>query len=271
MSEMRKRYFMEEVPILEDGKVIEIEDGTVLPPITVINCKEGQILEVDAGEQKARLNDFLPEGVEFAGSEGARYNFDYDDSNSPPWETIIEYKVRFPLEEINSVKGRLGLLHEMGHAANDLAQDAKGDKFRHLIRGMAYLIRDKIVDSPNYKNIEDSASKNEYYIKQFKKRWRKESYRNTGEGVPYLTFSRFLGQVDEWEQEEYDAWTRALEIYKRIKKETSIDLLRGATNNDIFNQINFYLARYEELWGVFLEYSRRSSRLTKLIKSILGR
>lgn len=212
--------------------------------LKISKTPEGEVLELVEGNKKINFKNFVPDGVEFITEDFL--NFAYDPENRVL--TIDEAK-------LNSLKGRLSLLHEMGHAID--FDKNKGDSAEWIAQRELFekinAIKIAILFSKNYSQSLTREAREAYFIKTF------------AEGVktlkiPEPDLEKFIKMLAK---EERTAWAEALKLYRRIKQETEIDLLGGTQFKEMSQLLEDPLENYEKILGQLLPNQQAKLFLAK--------
>ena len=238
--------FLREVSILHEESV----DRQLVSRIEIItNSKGYQELYVVTGDQKVCLNDFIPKELAFWGKLGGSFCFRENDDNSPPTRRIVQREISFPIEEIDTVYGRLALIHETGHGLRSFKPDFV--MTHGIVYQLALLVISEIKESDQFNKIETPEARNKFLVQEFKKRYEEEAVVKLNFPIKYKIFLR---ELESMVIEERGAWAEALNMYRRIKEESGVDILDGLSSDEIFSEINSkFLGKYEETFGLFLK------------------
>jgi len=209
--------------------------------IEIMEDKDGKIdLVVTEGDNRASFKDFMPSGVALKTVKGNKDDMEYD---------LIGRNVFFAPAEINSVEGRLALLHEVGHAISFAEYGGLIDQLRE------------------FKEIRKRISVARYEVSMFVLRTKDTKFRmlSSKEKRAYLDkkmvqeikalhipkeklaeYIKFLAQC------ERRGWAEGLKLYRKIKKEKNIDLFEGIKNKVIIDLVKDPLKSYERICGELL-------------------
>lgn len=214
-----------------NSKIEVVKDGTG-------RIKSVMIIE---GDKKIDLYEFLPIGTVFIANDQANYLFwpgDPKSKNHPPM-------VEFPVQEVNSINGRLGILHEIGEAICASKCNYPDWYFsNNIIRTIEVTIK-FIWRRLEYRRLKKQASKDNYLRKEF---WKEM------ESGPSFKYSReiILATIRKLARKERDAWAEALKVYRRIKSEKGIDILGGVKSESITKALEGDLASYHLAYGILV-------------------
>lgn len=249
--------------------LVETEGKKLSSNIEVINDqKEDQRLSVSEGDGHICLNDYLPAEVNFAGLSDGQFRFWKDDSGSAPWRSDCEYKIEFPLDKINNLSGRLGLLHEIGHARN-FSSSSQVNEYEFFIRELTDNLKYSIKNSEDYKKIQDLRERDNFFINKFKQDWRGAT-QEFRKNIPNFPYQNAIQAIEYIVESERNAWAEGLKLYRLIQKENKIDLFAGVSHEEIFDSINYAMGTYEKEWSVFINNEEGPSSLKEWIKKSLG-
>ena len=230
------------------------------------NKKQELILKSSEGNEFS-LNEYLPEDVVFKGAVGNEFSYAFADVG-PPYRRIIEHQVRFDTNTIDTVGGRLALLHEIGHAIDySSSPESKIAKFTHLTRSLISQIRHDIVHSPEYLSIQDPEEKEVFFVQKFREGWKVKAKEFAGERIPHFKYKDLITGFGHMVREERAAWANALRLYRRIKTEHSVDLFENAETSEVFDWVNGKaLASYEGAFGSILDDYESKGTLRRTIE-----
>jgi len=199
------------------------------------------------GEKKFDLYEYLPKGAKFVADDFFGHKFfpgDFEnDKGLPP-------RVTFPREGINSVSGKLGILHEMGHAimAHERGQ-SRSPHFMDVIHTIDLVMR-AIKKSDVYEQLKTQQERDEYLLQEF------EKARKSGWPPELQSDEKMAESIQALAQEERSAWAGALQLSRKIKTEKNIDMFDEATFNDIRKLIDSDLKDYQDAYGKLVPEQR---------------
>jgi hypothetical protein len=241
------------------------------------NGNQELVLVLPDGKHKLNLNHYLPGNVKLRGGPNNKFSCkELEKSEFLPEKAIPQVEVTFDSEQIDTVRGRLGLLHEIGHGV-DYPRPA-AEKFSSLQKMIIKEIKRDIVDSVEYMwmepnmfmdDSEDSKDKQAFFIAQFRKKWREAGKKYAAKAGPKFKYGDLIEALGFLVRSERDAWGNALKLYKKIKTQHNIDLLEGAKGSEIFYSVDRALATYERAYGSIINDFRKKGPLRKLIESYL--
>src|SRR3989338_4811890 len=123
---------------------------------------------IKEGDKKFDLYEYMPEGVKFVSSDFIGYKFFTGDPNDKEHPPLLA----FPPKEVDTVSGRLGILHEMGHATREYGKDKPRQSSSRYFMELIHLI-DLIVKairkSDTYQQLENQEAREKYISLEFAK------------------------------------------------------------------------------------------------------
>lgn len=219
-------------------------EGPPRSKVEIVKDEKGIVSHVFITEDDKRfdLYEYIPTGVTFVSSDFIGYKFfpgDPNDKEHPPL-------VAFPPKEIDTISGRLGLLHEMGHAIREYGEDKRRQSSSQYFMELIHLI-DLIVNairkSDTYQQLENQEEREKYISHEF------EKTRKSGWPPQLQSDERMLESIQALAQEERAVWAEALRLYRKIKKEKDIDILGQTTSAHLRSLIDTDLASYQNRYG----------------------
>jgi hypothetical protein len=195
--------------------------------------------------ERFRLNDYVPNGVDLRGGPKKKFSFGTQQLEHPDGKLIEVHQVSFDSEIIDSVQGRLGLLHEIGHAIDYEENGDEAVELRFILRK----IKLDIVNSVDFMWMDESEEKKEWFLKEFKEKWRKAAKEYTEMDGLRFKYIDLIDALKELVRSERDAWSNGLKLYRKIKTEHGVDLLEGTDTSEVFESVHRALATYERAYG----------------------
>lgn len=261
------RGFVKKEKLARHDEAGKLEDVQLKSRAEVRNREDGiQEVAIVAGKQRVVLNEFLPKGTRFTGSEGAK-KFSYDPGRLGYSPDMQEYmaRIEFPSEKLGTLRGRLSLLHEMGHGLYARSSDRNPHNPRDFdLLNIAGGIADSILKSEAYQSIPLPNDRKDFYLSEFNKEWRHQSERRERErpGIAPLRYSELASAIHGFAKMERASWAEALQLSRRIKKERGVDILDGADSKVILPLIEAVSLRsYEEVYMPLLELIGEDKKL----------
>ncbi len=196
------------------------------------------------GEKRLDLCEFLPEGTVFYAHDSppgftfSGYHFWPRDLRSSDNSSIVD----FPVREMNSPSGRLGILHEIGHALTTIPS-----WYSYYDRDLFRLIQlttKFICESPQYQRLKTQKYRDALLVKEFYRQMQSSPVPKSEEEIEKCIKAFF--------RDERMAWAVGLKLYRRIKDERGIDLLGGMKREEAFNMVNHDLESYQNIYGKLL-------------------
>lgn len=220
------------------------------------------VVQIDG--QKILLNEFVPEGTKFQ-VEGMHYLCGRN-KGEERFTVILPER---PFDEFgrDNVHGRLALLHEMGHVRTGIFPSLLEVNKAAKARAESILIEirtdyRKIIDK--FHIDQSSVEWKNFVEKEFPERWAREETAYVGSGVN-PTYENLLSFVHSLAKNERDAWANALRIQRQIKKEKGVDILEGASKDEIFKFIyDRALGSYEDEYGFLFSETEREGEVRSL-------
>ena len=219
----------------------------------VRDAEKGEIITFALGEKSVAVNDYLPQGVAFTEAEDEKfvYEFGYQEKESGQREHIE--KIYFSKQRLETLSGRLALLHEIGHALYGRSGRSPHDRYYRYLIHVADKIIDSIRASQAYRAVEESTQKRDYFVEQFKEQWKREGERRVASSQTPLRYDELTSAINDLAVIERGAWAEALQLRRRIQNERNLDILDGAQSTEIFPEIEAialqsYERAYEPLW-----------------------
>lgn len=238
----------------ENRREREAQNEVLQSQIEVVRDEEGltTAVIVREGDNVFDLYDYLPDGTIFIAHKlHLGYQYWPGDSKSeghPP-------KVCFPEEEINSTSGRLGILHEMGHAIDATRRKPPVPYGAPRRQRDIFLIVREIQKSEEYQQLGGQDEKDEHLVQEFR-----EAIKS---GPLAMSDEEILVSIKGLAREERDAWAASLRLHRQIKKEKGVDLFGGMTNKEITTSLEEDLAAYQRLYAMLVPQPRPKLFLTK--------
>jgi len=223
------------------GAKLRTPKDKLLSVIEIIKDPKGNTTSVIAveGEKKLDLSELLPEGTVFVVNDAClrspNYGFHYrhGDPRSGDRPSTIE----FPAAEINSQSGRLGMLHEIGHALTD-PSNRQG-----LFRTIRLTI-ELVEASPEIDKLKTQEDCDAFIVKEFHRQMKERPMPITDEEIS-ICINRII-------RDEEVAWETVLILHHKVKDEEGIDLLGGLSDEKISEIANIDLASYRNTYMKFL-------------------
>ena len=259
-------------PLDEWGTLFKSESRRLESKFALIENEgaDQELILTSSDGKKLRLNDHLPENVKFNGGAHNIFACGYPENNArQPGKSHIN--ISFDSTQIDTVQGRLGLLHEIGHALD--YPRPKEEKLSFLTRMIMRGIRRNIINSVEYMRMdvggsltENSETKKREFVKQFRKKWQAVGREYANEKDPPYRYNDLIEALGYMVREERDAWSNGLKLFKKIKTEQGIDILEGAKTSEIFDSVDGALATYEEGYGSILNDYKNKGPLRRVIE-----
>jgi hypothetical protein len=247
-----RNFVRKEVSSLGDFEgVFKIDSRELESALSIVEDKLGNqelFLILEDGE-RLRLNDYLPQGIDFKGSPQDKFSFGTQQLEHPSGETIEIARVSFDSELIDSVQGRLGLLHEIGHAIDYAENGDEAIELRYILRK----IKSDIINSVEFGWMDESDEKKDYFLKEFKEKWRNAARKYTETEGLRFRYMDLIEALKELVRSERAAWSNGLNLYRKIKSERNIDLLEGANVLEVFDTVDRALTTYEQGYGSIID------------------
>ena len=205
-------------------------------------------------ERRVVLNEFLPGDVRFAGTKGAEFGHrNIRNPRAKSEDKMFVGQVEFPPEELNTLTGRLALLHEMAHGIKGFSSpDRPNRKMRETI-DTAYKVYDSIKRSRALQEIASPEEHNSRYVEEFKKGWERENTEHQKKGFAALRYTELAKAIETLAGYERNTWVEALALHHRIKENSGVDILGGASTKEIFRVVESEaLGDYERIYGPLL-------------------
>ncbi|HEY0010737.1 MAG TPA: hypothetical protein VGB97_02375 [Candidatus Paceibacterota bacterium] len=216
--------------------------------------------------EELRLNDYVPEGVEFRGEPKSRFSCGIQTFTLPDGEVTNIYEVRFNSETIDTVQGRLGLLHEIGHAIDYAEHNGdEGIESRFVIKK----IESDIINNAEFMWMDESEEKQRWFLQTFKKKWREAAKEYSAEVGLKFRYKDLIDGLREFVRCERDAWGKGLNLYRKIQSERGIDVLEGAESTEIFDSVNRALKSYERGYGSIIDDYNSKGPIRRFIEGHL--
>lgn len=222
---------------MEKPSVLEKEQGERFKSqIEVVKSEKGKPLDVliTEGDKKVGLKKFIPEGIRLI------------DSKSEALFTYfpISKQLHFNVKEINSLAGRLGLIHEIGHSI-DFRDEKRAQEWQLLkeVRNQLRKIFQPLLELETYKQT-SNWKKPEFLAKHLP-----EILPVIRDNIPQDKLENYVKCLADFERV---AWANALKLYRKIKQEEGVDLFAGIKNKEIIQAIEGPLGGYEKFSGQLL-------------------
>ena len=200
-----------------------------------------QHLFVVEGDKRFDLGEYLPKGVLFR--EGQEWAFSPEKKKESLFSVEDPPNVRVPLHEINTQSGRLALLHEMGHAIEEIKLDrAQPAKLRKLITDISNILI-TIRRSSEYLDIESQDDRDDYLKKKFHGMRKSTAFSELGDD------ETFLNAIQQLARDERNAWANALLLYRKIKRDKGVSFLGEMNKDEVFALIEDKLATYQKTYS----------------------
>ena len=222
-----------------------VSENELKSKINIIKDREGRVSSVIAieGKKSFDLSELLPEGTVFVVSDALPgspfYGFHYRPGN--PRSSDDPPMVKFSSRGINSQSGRIGLLHEIGHAI--ISSPGRRGLFRTIS-----LTIELVEVSPEINKLKTQKDYDAFLVKEF--------YRQMKERPDPVTEEEISHCINDVIRDEEMAWEAALKLYHKVKDEKGIDLLGGLSEEEISKTANIDLASYRDVYGKFLIKNR---------------
>jgi len=262
----------ERVRLFVDTEKLDKLDETKAPEkqleslAEVVDRPEGeQEVSILAGDRRVVLNEYLPKGFLFDGSDGAEFKChagqpDYWSGKAPEHAPRVE----FPPEKLNTLEGRLSLLHEMGHGLLMGVREFEPKRYHAYLRSIAEEIIHSIQRSSLYQEAKSPDERQKVYIEEFKKAWQHRSEQKQKAGHAPLRYEDLTAAIRELAEWERGAWAEALRLRTRIAKEKGIDVLEGADTRTLFAHIKTVgLKSYEEAYKPLMQLGAKDDQITR--------
>lgn len=216
---------------------IEYEDEKRIRIRSLIVKEEERILD---------LSKLLPSSADFLASHNNLFQF---------WPSNPRQFVEFPADRVNLLSGRLGILHEMGHAVDaarsvELQRGYYGGPSFYYDPNLIEIARDvrtvlnRIYLSPQFNRLLSITDQERYVAKHFQ------------DEMGNFRIKRSAEEIDEFVKKlahtERIAWACALKLYRKIRKENGIDFLGGVESKEISRLIESDLKSYQDLYGLLV-------------------
>jgi len=201
---------LEKPPILEQESEEKFKSYIEIAREKESNSADLVIIE---GDKQVSLQEFLPSGVKFS-LKRLGMVFSYNLENK---------EVHFQTRNLNTLGGRLSLLHEMGHAIDfsknpESEKATEGDIWKQISE-----IRTALSSSKEFFDLPDEKSRNAYMLEGLIREFQKLD----------IPEDRLVEFTKSLARDERTAWAEALKLYRKIKKDKDLDLLEGAKTKDI--------------------------------------
>lgn len=201
-------------------------------------------------DKKFDLYEYLPRGVVFVSTDLPKYEFRNGDPKSKDHPPLV----CFPQKEANSVSGRLGILHEMGHAIVAERNNYRSSLYESLQRYIPLVVK-SIRQSAEYEKLEDQKSRESYIAREFQRAIKNSPMPESDENI--------LVAIKDQARVERSAWANALQLYRKIKKEKGINFLGETNSKEILEMVNSNLASYQSAYGILVPKQQVKLFLTK--------
>ena len=216
---------------------------------------------ISDGNKSVLLNKYLPERVRFNGRRGNIFGFMLDVVRAPDpspdgLQLGLYSLVLFPPERTDTLEGRIALLHEIGHAM--LPRNEKAGRNNRYLK-IAEEIISEIQSTGEFMQIAPSM-RSDYLLRIFQHRWNVRNAEKARMGESMITNAMLVEAIKYRVQEERESSANALKLHKQIKKKEGIDILGGATTEEIFKIINeISLRSHEEAYGFLLRLPEKET------------
>src|SRR3989344_7731294 len=224
-----------------------------------------QEVSISAGDRRVVLNEYLPKGIQFDGSEGAKFEYhagqpDYWSGKAPEHAPRVE----FPPEARNTLEGRLSLFHEMGHGLMMRSKGFEPKRHHAYLRSIAEEIIRSVRKSSPDREAKTSDERQKIYIEEFKNAWQRRSEQEQKAGHAPLRYEDLTAAIRELAEWERGAWAEALRLRTRIAEEKGIDVLEGADTRTLFAHIETVgLQSYEDVYKPLMQLGAKDDQITR--------
>jgi len=243
------RLFVKKEKLVRHTALEALEERRLRSRVQVIGSLEGgQIVEIVDGERRVALNRYLPERVHLIGSKDLPFGY-RNITEGGSWIGQVEFDPR----RSNTLKGRLALLHEMGHGIDASSPENQMRKDQHHLIDTAYKIYESIMESDEWEKNVSAEHRDERFVEEFKKRWEKENTDHQDKRFAPLRYRDLVETIKTLAERERHAWAETLLLRRRIRRDTDVDVLEEATTADIFRVVESEaLGSYERIYGPLL-------------------
>lgn len=200
--------------------------------IEIIYDREGEPgdLFIREGDKKINLREFMPKKVLLRFAD----RFAYDSVNNIIFLEQLE---------ITTPKGRLALLHEIGHSID--FQNNEVQQKQLAVQDIAKRINKvqvKLIISEPSEYLEDQ-KKHEAYLTENLPKIIKEL------NIPVKSIEFFIKNMA---RNERTAWAEALKLHRKIKRDAGINILGDLENKEVIDFMKDALGKYEKVFGQLL-------------------
>ncbi len=217
------------------------------------DASEGHSVTIEGGGQHVVLNEYLPAGIRFVAREGAKFRYYVGEPGYRARENQNPPRIEFPPERLNTLGGRLALLHEIAHTRLERAQTRTMSPYNFMLLDIAGEIADRIRESNDYQ-AQTPESRDNFFITEFKKEWLRKSNEEIAANRPPLRYEDLNVAIRQLIPMERSSWAEALKLRNLIQKKHGIDILEGASKEAIFAHIEAVALRgYQETYGPLLQ------------------